>query len=53
MLIKDKKNFISRSHRTTELEMGGNNYNWLIAFGAGMGGLLFGYEIGVIGYVRH
>jgi hypothetical protein len=29
--------------------MGSNFYNWLIAFGAGMGGLLFGYEIGVIG----
>jgi hypothetical protein len=23
-------------------------YTWLVAFAAGMGGLLFGYEIGVI-----
>ncbi|KAJ3226260.1 hypothetical protein HDU78_010433 [Chytriomyces hyalinus] len=26
-------------------------YNWLVAFAAGFGGLLFGYEIGVIGQV--
>ncbi|KAJ3187620.1 High-affinity glucose transporter rgt2 [Irineochytrium annulatum] len=26
-------------------------YNWVVAFAAGMGGLLFGYEIGVIGQV--
>ncbi|KAI8607531.1 general substrate transporter, partial [Chytriomyces sp. MP71] len=29
----------------------GGNYNVLIAFTAGIGGLLFGYEIGVIGQV--
>ncbi|TPX65447.1 hypothetical protein CcCBS67573_g08110, partial [Chytriomyces confervae] len=27
------------------------NYNWLVSFAAGIGGLLFGYEIGVIGQV--
>jgi hypothetical protein len=26
-------------------------YNWLIAFAAGVGGFLFGYEIGIIKYV--
>ncbi|KAI8847929.1 hypothetical protein BC829DRAFT_490341 [Chytridium lagenaria] len=28
-----------------------NTYTWVVAFAAGMGGLLFGYEIGVIGQV--
>ncbi|KAJ3101020.1 hypothetical protein HDU97_001720 [Phlyctochytrium planicorne] len=28
-----------------------NGYTWIVAFAAGMGGLLFGYEIGVIGQV--
>ncbi|KAJ3104177.1 hypothetical protein HDU96_009009, partial [Phlyctochytrium bullatum] len=28
-----------------------NAYTWVVAFAAGMGGLLFGYEIGVIGQV--
>ncbi|KAJ3094390.1 hypothetical protein HDU96_001692 [Phlyctochytrium bullatum] len=28
-----------------------NVYTWVVAFAAGMGGLLFGYEIGVIGQV--
>jgi MFS family permease len=31
---------------------GGNFFNYLTSFAAGMGGLLFGYEIGVIGYVK-
>jgi hypothetical protein len=26
-----------------------NAYNWLIAIGAGVGAILFGYEVGVIG----
>ncbi|KAI9095581.1 sugar transporter [Phlyctochytrium arcticum] len=29
----------------------GNMYNYMVSFGAAMGGLLFGYEIGVIGQV--
>ncbi|KAJ3073158.1 Plasma membrane low glucose sensor [Podochytrium sp. JEL0797] len=30
---------------------GSSTYNWLVGFAAGIGGLLFGYEIGVIGQV--
>jgi hypothetical protein len=30
----------------------GNLYNWLIALGAGVGAVLFGYEVGVVGYVN-
>ncbi|KAJ3064692.1 hypothetical protein HDU99_004395, partial [Rhizoclosmatium hyalinum] len=28
-----------------------STYNWIVGFAAGFGGLLFGYEIGVIGQV--
>ncbi|KAJ3093975.1 High-affinity glucose transporter rgt2 [Phlyctochytrium planicorne] len=31
--------------------MSKSTYTWIVAFAAGMGGLLFGYEIGVIGQV--
>ncbi|KAI8840061.1 general substrate transporter [Chytriomyces cf. hyalinus JEL632] len=33
------------------MSKGKSNYNWLVSFAAGIGGLLFGYEIGVIGQV--
>ncbi|KAJ3073164.1 hypothetical protein HDU98_002136 [Podochytrium sp. JEL0797] len=33
------------------MTQGSSAYNWLVGFAAGIGGLLFGYEIGVIGQV--